>query len=233
MVELVQGFEARKIAHKLLPQLYVREELWDYVVPGGMGVYYKVWRDEKTGDYAVLYLYTWDKQIIPPHRYDYEPVIVIADKNLKVKEVYTDGFHYYIRRFKPMLGRATRTYLVIDNSWRSMRAYFARRALPHDVVEVSTGELGGLSPLTNYKLREMKSREVNPLSINEEILENPFTVRRAEHWSTLHAPEPTDLWLDLAKNVGLRAVVDRMIESAREFLYEIGERVSERWLVHL
>jgi len=55
-------------------------------------VYYRVYRDLDTKEYAVFLLYEWPDQAIPPHGYDYEPVIVILDKDMEIKKVYTDCF---------------------------------------------------------------------------------------------------------------------------------------------
>jgi len=74
-LEEITRRDARRLALRYLPRLYVIDSLWDSVVPGSSGIYYKVYRDVEKDRYAILYVIEWDYQYVPPHKFDYEPIV--------------------------------------------------------------------------------------------------------------------------------------------------------------
>ena len=169
-----------------------------------MNVYYKI---QKGRDgYAILYLFEWDQQFFPPHKWDYEPVIVFTDNKGNPREVYVDDLHYFVGRY---ILNSNNWWIDVNRPWRSMTV--REGSVPKNYLPIfprsKEGNLIRIKPLTRGKLEELKSRSENPLSINERILENLFSVRDATHWSTFHAPTLEDLARDFAKNYGLSRII--------------------------
>jgi len=210
-VEVVRGREAMDILDRVLFPVYCPRDMYDVVQPPEK-IYYKV--VHKRGDgYAVLMIYYWPDQVFPPHKYDYEPVVVILDKNKEVKEIYTDGFHYFVHRIKPPRIAKYRPYILIDEPWRSMDVRYAPPGkdlvmlYPVDEVKHEPAPTQ-LQYLSNKVVEQLRSRRVNPLAVNQKIIDNPFTVEKAKHWETYHDPSLEDLLHDFAKNYGVRSIHD-------------------------
>jgi len=176
-----------------LVELYATRAAYP-VVGDPSEVYCKTYR---VGDgYAVLYIFEWPWQAFPPHLRDYEPVVVFTDRWMRPREVYVDGFHYYVASYRAPPG-ASKAYLVIDNPWRSMRVVWERPGLvrlrwPREAV------------LTPGVLHQLRSRRVNPLKISQRIIDDPEAVRGARHWEYVHEPSPAELVRDIAANYGIR-----------------------------
>jgi hypothetical protein len=179
------GEKARRIATELMPRLYVPKPILDLVGNPEL-VYFKVVEDIDRGEYAVMYLFTWNKQALPPHPYDYEPVVAIVDRNLNVKEVYTDATHYYVLRQKaPKDTGYKKIDVIVDTPWRSMHVEWSGVGDDSYYVRLKPRYM---AELTDNVVKMLKSNKSNPLKIHEAILENPFTVRGASHWQYYKPP---------------------------------------------
>jgi len=245
-IRLVKGEEAKAVlSHALLP-LYTSRTLYGLVRPPER-IYYRVYKDLDTGDYAVFLLYEWPDQAIPPHRYDYEPVIVMLDKNMEIKKIYTDGFHYYVKKNTPPLFVQTKPHIYIDAPWRSMTVRFSEPNKT-DVMLWPVDEVKGEFPqtkvvyLSDRIIEELRSRSENPLAVHPKIIKNPFSIEEAKHWSTYREPTPEDLAKDFAKNYGLtklgelgfrvreafRALVDRVRVFLSGLVHVVREKIADR-----
>jgi len=196
---LVRGPEAEEIVKRTLPRLYTRDTLWGLVGPPS-NVYYRVYKSSE--GYAVFYLFEWPDQKIPPHKWDYEPVIVIADRQGNPREVYVDGYHYFVS------GNRVRGewWIEVTGPWRSMAV---RRGRPGgDMASVyPIGETTRPGPLPRYLsdrvLAGLRSRSENPLKVSEKLIRDPWSVRNAEHWATYRTPTVEELARDILENYGL------------------------------
>jgi len=245
-IRLVRGEEAKAVlSHALLP-LYTSRSLYDLVKPPER-IYYRVYKDLDTGDYAVFLLYEWPHQAVPPHRYDYEPVIVILDKDMEIRRVYTDGFHYYVKKYTPPPLAQTKPHIYVNTPWRSMEVRFSEPRKT-DVMLWPVDEVKGDFPqtrlvyLSDRIIEELRSRSENPLSIHPKLVKNPFSVEGAKHWSTYSEPTPGDLAKDLAKNYGLtrlgelwlriRDAIRTLADRAKAFLsglaYAVRDKIVEK-----
>jgi len=245
-IRLVKGEEAKAaLSHALLP-LYTTRSLYGLVRPPER-IYYRVYKDLDTGDYAVFLLYEWPDQVIPPHRYDYEPVVVILDKDMEIKRIYTDGFHYYVKKYTPPPFVQTKPHLYIDAPWRSMAVRFSEPG-KNAVMLWPVDEVKGDFPqtrlvyLSDRIIEELRSRSENPLAVHPKIIRNPFSVEEAKHWATFREPTPGDLAKDFAKNYGLtkldevwyriREAIRALLDRARAFLagltYAVKEKIAEK-----
>ena len=200
----VYGREAKLVLERAILPLYTTRYLYD-IVKAPSTVYYRVYRN-RAGEYAVLLVYEWPYQYIPPHMNDYEPVVVILDRNMKVKEVYVDGFHYYVDKAKRPLLPGVKPRLVVKTPWRSMTVKWGPPG-GDEVMIYPIDEVARMFPNTRVRylseqvLRELKSRE-NPITLSDRIIYNPFSVRYARHWATYHEPGLDDHLRDMAKNYG-------------------------------
>lgn len=227
----VTGQEARRVLRELMPPLYVPAHLYEMVGPPSR-VYYRVHR--RGDEYAVLLVYEWPDQMVPPHRYDYEPVVIIGrlrGGRLRVAEIYTDGFHYFVERHRP-LSSNSRPLLVVDAPWRSMDVLWVdddtkpRFIQIYPVDERGRVPLPEPEPLTAARLGELRRRRENPLSISPTIIEDPFSVRGAAHWQTYGPPSLDDIVRDLAKNYGLRVGLGPVRRLLRDMIAVLAERVG-------
>lgn len=205
-VRIVRGAELARLLRRSRPVLYASRDSADFVgIPSH--VYYRAYKLEGDG-YAVFYLFEWPSQTIPPHKYDYEPVIVLTDSEGNPREVYTDMFHYFIGRKRVNGGYV----LYTETPWRSMEA---RTAVSPGWVKVyEPGVVGPqLEYLSDRKLAELKGRDVNPLKVNDKLVRDPFSVVEAEHWETYHTPSLREFLQDLAANYRFLGV--------KRFTYEL------------
>ena len=205
-VRIVHGAEAREALNAALLPLYTPKFIYDDVGEPS-NIYYRVYK--MNGEYAVFLLYEWPYQTVPPHKYDYEPVIVFLDKNMNIKEVYVDGFHYYIQKYRaPPFSNKT-PHIRITAPCRSMEVRWSGPK-SSDVMVYPLNEAEGRSSktkiqyLSDKKLSELEKRDVNPLTIHEKLVRNPWSVRQAKHWATYDNPTVDDLLKDIAKNYGLK-----------------------------
>lgn len=152
------------------------------------------------GGYAFIYVFEWPYQLFPPHKYDYEPVIVFTDTGFNVKEVYVDGYHYYVSRYVAPPG-TRRVYLVVDTPWRSMKVRWGE---PDGMVRVYPGNGTRVRLLTRHALASLYSRRENPFAVNPRIIRNPEIIRRAKHWEFIHSPSVSEIVEDFAKNYGIK-----------------------------
>ena len=215
----------------MLPPLYVSKAQYGLVHPP-TNVYYRVYRNARTGEYGVFLLFEWPEQAIPPHKYDYEPVIIIADRNFNVREVYTDGYHYYIERYTAPPFYSGLPHLKITAPWRSMEFKWSNPG-DNDVmiypVDENEGKLGPRPIyLSDRILAKLRSRETNPLSIHERFIRNPFSVREkgARHWSTFTEPRLDDLLRDIAKNYGIPTRLELLIARIKSFLRTLVDKAT-------
>ena len=238
-LRVVHGDEARLVLREALLPVYTPRYLYDMVRPPSR-IYYRIYK--KGDEYAVFLLYEWPDQYIPPHKYDYEPIIMILDKNLNIKEVYTDGFHYYIHKETPPPLANTRPHIVINAPWRSMEVKWSEPR-DNEVMTFPADEVkGNLAPtkiqyLSDRIIQELRSRKENPLAVHERLIRNPFSVRYAKHWATFHEPTPEDLLRDFAKNYGIskidlffariRLFIKSLIDKVRAFIEGLRDRYSE------
>ena len=202
-VRIVHGEEAKQVIEKTLPKLFSSPLMSD-AVGTPRNVYYRVYKSDE--GYGVFYLFEWDEQVFPPHKYDYEPVIVLTDKYGNPREVYVDGYHYFIKKYKLPRG-ATDYHLYSDTPWRGMKV---RWTTPDkDEVELypineKTGQIGPTPKyLSDKTIARLRHRRENPLKINERLIRDPWSVRQAEHWMTYRAPTPEEFMYDIAENYGL------------------------------
>lgn len=237
---IIHGLEAKKALSKALLPLYTPKQLYNDVQSPSK-IYYRVYKSRS--GYAVFLLYEWPFQTLPPHKYDYEPVIVLMDKNMKITEIYTDGFHYYIKKNTPPVIQKHSPHIEITAPWRSMKVEWTEPS-ENNVMVYPVDELKGVMYPTSIRylsentLSELRSRDVNPLTVNDKLIRNPWTVRKAEHWETYNAPSIIDLIKDLAKNYGIRNyktfllkiedVVETLKEKATSFINKIkGDKHEE------
>ncbi len=220
--------ETQLLIDKTLPSLYSDKSVYaDVETP--KRVYYRAYKSD-TG-YAVLYIFTWDNQVFPPHKYDYEPVIVITDKNMNPKYVYVDREHYFVKGYKIPYGETYRLYT--DNTWRSMTVKLGTPS--DDEVELYpiNEKEGILGPapvyLTGRILAKLENREENPLKINEKIIKNPWSVSVAKHWTTFHEPSVTDIIDDLEKNYGINKKwsTEKIMIQLKQVLHKIIRKLEE------
>ena len=237
-IRIVHGDEERAVLREALLPVYTPNYLYDMVRPPST-IYYRVY---KRGDeYAVFLLYEWPDQYIPPHRYDYEPIIMILDKNLNIKEVYTDGFHYYIHKEKAPPLVKVKPHILVKAPWRSMEVKWSEPRDNEVMIFPADEVKGRFAPtkvryLSDRVIEELRSREENPLSVNERLIRNPFSVRYAKHWETFTEPEPDDLLRDFAKNYGLnrlevvlariRLFIRSLLDRTRAFLEGLKARLE-------
>jgi len=226
-VKIVHGEEARAVLREALLPVYTPRYLYDMVKPPST-IYYRVYR--RNGEYGVFLLYEWPDQYIPPHKYDYEPIIIIMDKNLNIKEVYTDGFHYYIHKEKPPPLASTRPHIVVNAPWRSMEVKWSEPRDTDVMIYPADEVKGTVAPtkiqyLSDKVLQRLRSRSENPLAVNEKLIRNPFSVRYAKHWETFHEPTPEDLARDFAKNYGISRV-DLIIMRIKLFIESLADKVK-------
>lgn len=224
---ILYGDEARLVLREALLPIYVPKSMYDVIKPP-KNVYYRVYR--KGDEYAVFLLFEWDEQILPPHKYDYEPVVVFLDRNLNVREVYVDGFHYYVQRYRAPALVDVKPHIQVRTPWRAMEVSWSDP--PRDFVMVYPVDeimrnLSGtrVRYLSDRVINELRSRDVNPLAVNERLIKNPWTVRKAKHWSTIREPTTADLINDLAKNYGVSRL-SRFLEKARLFIKSVVESVK-------
>lgn len=221
---LLYGEEAKLVLREALLSIYIPKNMYDVVKPP-TNAYYRVY---KRGDeYAVFLLFEWGEQIIPPHKHDYEPVIVFLDRDLNVKEVYVDGFHYYVQRYRAPPLADTKPHIRIQTPWRAMEVSWSEP--PKDFIMVypvdetrGTWSATRLRYLSDKVINELRSREVNPLSVHPRLIKNPWVVREARHWSTIREPTTSDLLNDFAKNYRVSRV-DLFLEKARLFIRSLVE----------
>jgi len=245
-IRLVKGEEARAVLNHALLPLYTSRSLYS-LVKSPERIYYRVYKDLDTGDYAVFLLYEWPSQTVPPHKYDYEPVIVVLDKDMEIKRIYTDGFHYYVKKYTAPPLVQTKPYIYVDAPWRSMVVRFSEPRKT-DVMLWPVDEVKGDFPqtrvvyLSDRIIDELRSRSENPLSVHPKLIKNPFSVEEAKHWATFREPTPEDLAKDFAKNYGLtrlselgfrvreafRALVDRVRAFAAGLVHVVRERIADR-----
>ena len=239
-VHLVHGAEARTVLQSALLPVFTPRKLYNDVKPPDT-IYYRIYR--QNGEYAVFLLYEWPYQTLPPHKYDYEPVIVLMDKNMNIREVYTDGFHYYIQKYTaPPLSKYN-PHIEITAPWRSMVVKWSEPS-DNDVMIYPADEEKGTIGETKVKylsdkvLSELRNRDVNPLAVNDKLIKNPWSVKQAKHWETFSKPTPDELLKDLAKNYGikkyeviltrLKLVVSSMIDKIKAFLQGTKEELKEK-----
>lgn len=221
---LVYGDEARLVLREALLPVYVKRDIYGVVKPP-TNVYYRVYK--KGDEYAVFLLFEWDEQVLPPHIYDYEPVIVFLDKDLNIKEVYVDGFHYYVQKYKAPPLSDTKPHIRIQTPWRAMEVSWhepPRGFIMVYPVDETRGAWSAtkLRYLSDRVINELRSREVNPLSVHPRLIKNPWTVRYAKHWSTIHEPTASDLLNDFVKNYRVSRV-DLFLEKAKLFIRSLVE----------
>lgn len=238
-LQLVYGDEARRVLSRALLPVYTPRAMYSAVRPPSK-IYYRVYR---SGDeYAVFLLYEWPDQYIPPHRYDYEPVILIMDRHLNIKEVYTDGFHYYIHRQTPPPLVSARPHIFIPAPWRSMEVRWAPPR-DSDVMIYPVDEVRGTVAQTEVRylsdrvIQELRSRGENPLAVHDRLIKNPFSARYAKHWATFDEPKPEDLARDFVKNYGLskpevmlmrvKLFVKTLVDKARALIAGLTSRHGE------
>ena len=231
--ETVHGDEARRVLRAAMLPMYTRRDIHGLVgVPEEL--FYKVYR--KGDEYAVLFVYKWPLQYIPPHMFDFEPVIVILDGNLKVKEVYADATHYYVHGSRAPEGYAGKPYLLVDTPWRSMKVVWGKPegdlVMIHPYDEASERKAQTrMRYLSEHLVRELRSLPENPFSVHEKILRNPFAVRRAKHWTYLREPSPLQVLWDLARTYGagnpfllvgnFKPLADLLVEKIRRFVVDL------------
>jgi len=202
-VRLVRGDEAKEVIAKTLSSLY-SSSVMSEIVNTPRNVYYRVY---KSGEgYGVFYLFEWGYQAFPPHKYDYEPVIVLTDKDGNPKEVYVDGYHYFISKYS--IPRGTQSfYLYSDTPWRSMKVKFGAPSNNEVELYPENEKLERIGPTPKYLsdkiIAKLKSRTENPLKVNDKLIKDPWSVREAKHWTTYNSPTPEDFMYDIAENYGL------------------------------
>ena len=206
-IRIVHGEEARRVIGRTFPKLFSSPHVAG-VVGTPRNVYYRVY---KSGEgYAVFYLFEWDEQVFPPHKYDFEPVIVLTDRYGNPREVYVDGYHYFVKRY--ILPRGVRDFrLYTDVPWRAMSVRWG--PIGRDEVELypineKEGRLGPpLRYLSDRVLEELRRRDENPLKIHPRLIRNPWSIREAEHWNTIRAPTPDEFLYEIAENYGLARLI--------------------------
>lgn len=226
-IHLVYGDEARLVLREALLPLYTTKQLYDVVQPPE-NIYYRVYK--RGNEYAVFLLYEWAHQVMPPHRHDYEPVIVFLDKDLNIKEVYVDGFHYYIQKYKAPPLTDVKPHLRISTPWRAMEVSWSEPSknyiMVYPVDEVKgTFSKSRIRYLSDKVVHELRSRNENPLSVHQRLIKNPWSVKEAKHWATFSEPTPNDLLNDFAKNYGI-GKVDVFLEKAKLFIKSLAESVK-------
>jgi len=206
-----------ELAVRFLPVLWTSADLYR-VVEEPSAVYYKV---ERTGyGYAVLYVFEWPYQSFPPHEYDYEPVVVHADKAGRVLAVCYDGYHYFVE-CKTVKSGVTPP-LHISNPWRSMDVGAG------DVV-VFPNEETPLIPLTGEVYERLRRRRPNPLKIHPDIYRSPQLSLEAEHWATFDRPSLRDFVRDLAANFGFSPMAAvKMVEALAYYASNIVSGIVAR-----
>ena len=209
----MEGPAAVAVLARAAPVLYARRDVYDLVGPP-FAVYYRVYRDRR-GWYGVFLLYEWPYQVVPPHRWDYEPVVVILDDRLMVRAVYVDAYHYYVTGYKSPPGGARRVHLLIDAPWRSMRARWTRPGPGYVWLPTPSPVY-----LSDRLLHELRARG---MAVHERLVRDPFSVADAVHWSTFTEPTVDDVLRDLEKNYG--AAVRVLLRRAREMARALAERV--------
>lgn len=224
-VRVVYGDWARVVLREALLPIFVPRRLYDVVQPPEV-VYYRVY---KRGDeYWVFLIYEWSHQVLPPHKHDYQPVIVVLDSKLNVKEVYTDGFHYYVDKYKSPGPDAGRPHIRITAPWRSMEVYWgdppSNYVMVYPVDEVQRAVRTRLRYLSDHVVHELRSRRVNPLSVHPRLIKAPWEIRNAKHWSTIRSPTPAEVAADLAKNYGVKEPRD-LLRAAKIYLVALAEAI--------
>lgn len=219
--------ETEILISKTLPPLYASNHVYkDVGTPSN--VFYRAYKSES--GYAVLYIFSWKKQVFPPHKYDYEPVIVLTDKNMNPRAIYVDREHYFIKGYKIPFGKTY--YLYTDNPWRSMVVEFGTPS--NDKVEVYpvNEKEGVLGPnptyLSNQILWKLRHRKENPLKINSKFIKNPWIVTTAKHWTTIREPTPQDIIEDLEKNYGINTTwsTEKIILELKQILHKIISKLE-------
>ncbi len=215
----------REILGRAIIPIYTTKSMHRIVGPPDR-VYYRVY--ERGDEYAVLFLYEWGVQYIPPHKYDYEPVVVILDKHgLRIKEVYVDGYHYLVDRNDAPLGFGGKPFILIDNPWRAMEVKWGdpdRSLVMVYPLDERTGKLGPKPVFLSKRiLEDLTSRPENPLKLHPRILGDPFSVRYAKHWATFEEPDIQDYLDDITTNYGLKTVTSSLLDAFRSLLERIRD----------
>lgn len=223
-IRRVYGDEARLVLREALLPIYTPKNTYDVVKPPE-AIYYSVYK--KGSEYAAFLLYVWNEQVLPPHKYDYEPVIVFLDQNLNVKEVYTDGFHYYVQKFKAPPLTDVKPHIRINTPWRAMEVSWSeppRNYIMIYPIDETQGDLPRtkIKYLSDHVISELKNREVNPLAVHGRLIKNPWSVKDAKHWATIREPTASDLLNDFSKNYRVSRV-DLFIEKAKLFIKSMAE----------
>ena len=129
------------------PDLWASEAIYRRVVEGDRGR-------------AEVYVLYFAVQLIPFHVWDYEPVLVYLDRQKRTVGCIYDALHYNI-------GWARGPELVLAWPWRCLHEGVTER-------KIDLRTLGPVRELTDEVIELWRSREHNPLSIDDLFFEDPW-----------------------------------------------------------